>query len=381
MNATNNFQKKVILFISHSSENYGAQNSLLTLVNNLPDEIVPVVIFPCKGAALQNLNDGIRKYILFYLPWLSSRRKLIQSVIVFFVNTIALLKVVKICRLHKVNVVYSNTLANPLGLLVSKKMKLPHIVHIREYIGNEENACFVFDERRAQNYLKKYSSSIICNSHSVASFYKAQMQLQNISVVYNGIDYPEVSGCEQNRKVNTLLMVGYLEERKNQEEALYAIKLLRDKNIIVNLILAGGGDKEYTQKLRKYIESENLEKNVIIIGNVTDVKSLYLSSTCLVHCAKREPWGRVIVEAMLNRCPVISADSDGAREIITDTVSGFLYNKGDIHQLSDLIQEIVTKKIDIKYITDTAYIEAREKYSVKRYVAEVSNVIHGLLQK
>jgi glycosyltransferase involved in cell wall biosynthesis len=83
---------------------------------------------------------------------------------------------------------------------------------------------------------------------------------------------------------------------------------------------------------------------------------------------------------MLNRCPVISADSEGAKEIITDTINGFLYRKGDINQLSELIQKIVTNNINTKCITETAYMETREKYSVKRYVAEVSNVIRGLLQ-
>lgn len=381
MNAVNNSHKKVVLFISHSSENYGAQNSLLTLINNLPIEIIPVVLFPSKGIALQKLNEGIQKYILFYLPWLSSRKKFVKSIVVSIVNNLALLKVSKICREHKVDLIYSNTLANPLGLLVSKKMKLPHIVHIREYIGIKENVCFVSSERKSLNYLRKYSSTIICNSHSVASFYKAQMQLPKVSVIYNGINCPENCERKPNSNVNTLLMVGYLEGRKNQEEAIYAVKLLKEKNVIVNLILAGGGDKEYIQKLKKYVESEKLERDVTFAGNVTNVSAMYASSMCLVHCAKREPWGRVIVEAMLNRCPVISADSDGAKEIITDTVNGFLYKTGDIHQLSDLIQKVITQNIDIKCIVDTAYMEAREKYSVKRYVTEVSNIIYGLLQK
>lgn len=376
MNAINRSQTKTVLFISHSADNYGAQKSLLSLVENLPSEIRPVLLFPSRGFFQTKMRPDIQHYTLFYLPWISSRLRPFKYILVTIVNLLTMFTVRSICKKEKVDLIYSNTLAMPLGLMIAKCFKLPHIIHVREYIGPQENACFIISQQKALKNIINNTSSIICNSKSVAAFYNLKEYIPKVNVVYNGIE-PISENCTRKKlSDNIITMVGYIEERKNQEEAIRAIHLLAQKKIPAQLNLAGTGDSNYIKKLNALIMEYHLESRILFTGRVENINELYLKSSLLVHCAKREPWGRVIVEAMMCRCPVISADSDGAKEIITHGVNGLLYTKGNHIQLAELIQNVLENKIDVNRITEQGYLDARQRFSIDRYVKEISNVIN-----
>jgi L-malate glycosyltransferase len=265
-------------------------------------------------------------------------------------------------------------------LYAAKRLNLPHVLHIREYVGAGQNACFIIPDVHVRDLLRKTNTKVICNSSSIASYYKQTLAISDTRVVYNGIEIPPVNNNVV-RDQSTILMVGYLDERKNQEEALYAIQKLVRQEIKVKLVMAGSGDPVYIEKLKRIVQNASLESCVEFAGKIEDVNTLYAQCSCLVHCAKMEPWGRVIVEAMLNRCPVIAADSEGVCEIVTDKHNGLLYKRGDIDHLTQLITDVLSGKVSTGILIANAYENALKKYSIETYVSSISYIVNDSLEK
>lgn len=64
------------------------------------------------------------------------------------------------------------------------------------------------------------------------------------------------------------------------------------------------------------IKEKGLEDNVITTGNQLDVSPYYDAMDIYVHGARGEPFGIVMVEAMLHAKPLIVAKSPGSVEIV-----------------------------------------------------------------
>ena len=79
------------------------------------------------------------------------------------------------------------------------------------------------------------------------------------------------------------------------------------KNTHYKLICAGG--ENVSAEERNYINKNNLEKK-IIFKNFTDeeLNYVYFKAKCLVITSIAEGFGQNIIEAQLNKCPIICSD-------------------------------------------------------------------------
>lgn len=68
---------------------------------------------------------------------------------------------------------------------------------------------------------------------------------------------------------------------------------------------------------------------VVLAGRSEDPAGELARATCLLHCAPREPFGLVLLEAMAAGRPVVAPDAGGPREIVDDSC-GRLYAPGDV---------------------------------------------------
>jgi glycosyltransferase involved in cell wall biosynthesis len=53
-----------------------------------------------------------------------------------------------------------------------------------------------------------------------------------------------------------------------------------------------------------------------------------------------EPYGQVIIEAMLAGVPIIATEGGGPSEILTNDLDGLLYPAGDIDALAEALQRL-----------------------------------------
>jgi glycosyltransferase involved in cell wall biosynthesis len=89
-----------------------------------------------------------------------------------------------------------------------------------------------------------------------------------------------------------------------------------------------------------------------------------------------EPFGRVILEAMLLGKPVIGAAAGGVPELITDGETGFLVPPGDADALADRLTILLCDEALRRAIGERARAWARTRFSLARHVAEMTDLYH-----
>jgi len=78
-----------------------------------------------------------------------------------------------------------------------------------------------------------------------------------------------------------------------------------------------------------------------------------------------EPFGRVIVEGMLARRPVIATRGGGAVEIVRDGETGLLVPPGDVQALVAAIRHLLEHPDLARRLAEAAYRDARLRFSLK----------------
>ncbi len=77
-----------------------------------------------------------------------------------------------------------------------------------------------------------------------------------------------------------IIQSGMFNEQKNQLTSVKVVEKLKEKIPNILIIFAGSYDTKYGKKVREYIKEKNLEKNILMTGNVKreDLRDLYAAS-------------------------------------------------------------------------------------------------------
>jgi hypothetical protein len=88
-----------------------------------------------------------------------------------------------------------------------------------------------------------------------------------------------------------------------------------------------------------------------------------------------EPFGRVIVEGMLAKRPVVAMRAGGVTEIIDDGMNGLLCEPDNADALSSAITRLRTDTQLRARLVETGYDVARRKFGTRTYIDGVSRIL------
>ena len=74
---------------------------------------------------------------------------------------------------------------------------------------------------------------------------------------------------------------------------------------------------EYEDRLHARVAEARLESQVHFLGRRSDIAQLMQQSTLLIHTARQEPLGRVLLEAASVGLPIVATDVGGTTEILS----------------------------------------------------------------
>ena len=123
--------------------------------------------------------------------------------------------------------------------------------------------------------------------------------------------------------------VGQITPWKRVHDAIAAFEILAAEVPDSRLIVAGAPkfrteNRQYLDELLAIVRRRGLERKVLFVGFQEDVLRVYAALDVLVHPASREPFGRVVAEAMANRLvssrhtPAGALRAQNVREIAQD---------------------------------------------------------------
>ncbi|MFO7638309.1 MAG: glycosyltransferase family 4 protein [bacterium] len=139
-----------------------------------------------------------------------------------------------------------------------------------------------------------------------------------------------------------LLHVGRLKKYKATDHLLRAARLLRDRGRETRVVVVGSGDDR--PRLEQLTDRLGLRGSVEFAGFVSEEEKIgwYRRAAVLVENSVKEGWGLIVMEANGCGTPVVVADSPGLVDSSRDGVNGLFYCYGDIGQLAERLERLLT---------------------------------------
>ncbi len=144
----------------------------------------------------------------------------------------------------------------------------------------------------------------------------------------------EYLNLEQDKYV--IANVGRLHPDKDQKTLINAFSRISDQISNALLVIIGKGRLE--NELRQQIKKLKLEKRVLLLGVVPQAVNYFKAFDNFVLSSDHEPFGMVLLEAIIAGVPVISTNAGGAKEVITDPE--WLFEVGGDKKLSELMLRV-----------------------------------------
>lgn len=355
-------------FFTYGSSLYGANQSMLGLIEGLKTHgVESLVFFPEGGPLSSQLAElGIKGVQAPYrncvhwpskLPNRHPRRCISNAANVFravqksAANYCYSAGMAKACSDFGADWVVSNTTSVDVGLVVAKRLGLPHIWHVREFGDLDWDFLPDFGfhaRRRAMNR----SSRVFFISEAVARHHFSQCSLsesRKFRVIYNSVagmrelasrgEFSERESSDQPPFVFGI--AGFIKPSKGQFDAVSAFDVLVRKGLDVRFRVAGGGGVE---ELLQHVERLGVRDKVEILGHLSgaQMSEFYRGIDCGLMCSVAEGFGRTTVEYMSWGKPVIGRNSGATPELVRDGENGLLYD----HSVDALARAMETMVAD-----------------------------------
>ncbi|MBD1863880.1 MULTISPECIES: glycosyltransferase [Trichocoleus] len=273
------------------------------------------------------------------------------------------------------DLIYANTQkALVVGALAAWLGRRPLVYHLHDILSPDHFSSM--NRRLAVTLANRFSSLVIANSEaSQTAFIAAGGRAELTQVIYNGFEpqiyqssNAEAAQLRQQLGLEGQFVVGHfsrLSPWKGQHVLLEALAHCPQDVMALFVGDALFGEQQYVEQLHQQVNTLGLQKRVRFLGFRSDVVTLMKSCDLIAHTSTApEPFGRVIVEAMLCGKPVVAAKSGGAIELITPEVDGWLATPGNPQQLAAVINLCRNQPERSSAIAHHAQIQASQRFDL-----------------
>lgn len=243
--------------------------------------------------------------------------------------------------------------------------------------------------RRALVFFANHmTSAVVTNSQAAkAALVECGGDTAKISVVYNGFDFAKDfsnASPEPNRSAMlaeaglsdrpTVGLFGRIAEWKGQHVLIEAVAGIPN----LQAIIVGDAtyqDGSYFDRLRAMAAAGNLSDRVKFLGFRKDVHALMAAVDIVAHTSTEpEPFGRVVVEGMAQRRPVIATRGGGVGEIIDHGENGLLSEPGDSAALAEALRTILSDPALALRLAEAGHRKVTSHFSIERSVHDLDRV-------
>jgi glycosyltransferase involved in cell wall biosynthesis len=127
------------------------------------------------------------------------------------------------------------------------------------------------------------------------------------------------------------------------------------------------------------VQETSIADKIDIVAWQEDMSSCWHNIDCLVHTADKEPFGRVIIEAMANKIPVIAVNSCGPKEIICNGESGILLTEDDAEAFSEAMIKIANNKKMAERLAEEGYKTVTKEFTATQTAQKIKAIYEEIL--
>ena len=387
---------KSILFIHQSAELYGSDKTMLYFLSELDKtKYLPVIVLPFDGPLKTELEKNNIKVVI--APVLKLYRKMFtpKNLIKFFkeykegVNTLDELN-----KEYDFKLVYSHTLAALIGIIFAQKRSIKHLWHVQEIIAKPK----IFNLAFKRLLSLKSNHKVVYDSIATMNFWiNGNKNLTAKSeAVWNGIETSNLPTFSNEEKVAVrkdfflcqndeivIALVGRINSWKGQQLLLHAFALLSKTHKNIKLVYLGSAppnQEVFEIDLKSKIREFHLEDRVVIIPFQKEITKFWNSiDIAVVPSTEPEPFGMVVIEAMLAKKPVVASNHGGPTEIVVDATTGFLFEPNNHESLAQALEKLIQDKQLGATFGEKGFERVLDTFSLKSHVTHFEKIFEELI--
>ncbi|MDR5824079.1 glycosyltransferase family 4 protein [Caballeronia sp. LZ043] len=297
-------------------------------------------------------------------------------------------------RSRNADVIYVNTQrAMVIGAIAGLISRRPVVWHLRDIVSEEHFG-------RTQLAVIKWCTKlmlehVIANSTASAAAVTALTRLreERLDVVFNGISaepFTDIEAVAQHELrarfglPRDAFLVGCfsrLARWKGQHVLLEALLESPD----MHAVLVGAalfGEDAYETELRAYVDEHGLQDRVHFLGFQDDIAACMKAVDVVTHTSiMAEPFGRVIIEGMLSKRPVVATRAGGVMDIVEDGENGILCSPGDAAELARILDRLRKNQPLRERLVEQGYENATSRFGTERYVESVEKILVDVAER
>lgn len=275
------------------------------------------------------------------------------------------------------------------GALAGKLARKPAIWHLHDVLTADHFS--QVHRWLATTLANRTVARVVANSKATAAaFEEGGGNHERVRIVYNGMDpapFESVTVADVDILKRELDVVGVpvvgafsrLAPWKGQHVLLEALVHLPG----VHALLVGDasfGEEGYARALRERARTLGVADRAHFLGFREDIPRLMRLTDLVVHSATTpEPFGRMIVEGMLARRPVVASRAGGVTEIVEDGVSGILVPPERPRALASALANLLADPSRSRALAEEGYARALKRFSLHAMLEGVSRQIQEVV--
>jgi glycosyltransferase involved in cell wall biosynthesis len=339
-------------FAQHVS---GPDESLIGLLTGLRSQVEPIVILP-PGSPQVGRYRSIGATVL-ERPIQRIRRTLKVSKVVaygaFFLPEA--LQFARLIRRHKINLVHTNMEVVLQSGLAAKLAGVPSVYHVRgTSFATPRRVCDV-----TVGAIDRFSDEIIVISNAVANIFHERGIRDKVSVIFNSLNpanFDHVDACATRALRRELsggvegplvVTVGRINPRKGLECFVKACALIARKHPDVRFAIVGdtadASEEDYLRTLQALANDLAVSDRLKFVPARRNIAELMSAIDIFVMTSVNEGFGRVIIEAMAARRPVVASEVGGILDIVRDGITGRLVPPEQPYCFAEAISELLSR--------------------------------------
>lgn len=220
---------------------------------------------------------------------------------------------------------------------------------------------------------------VVCLSRAVAADLDPRGALADrLDVIVPGVDLERFAAQPSPPGGPELLLLGALVPWKRPDLALEAVSLAAPDLPGLRLTVAGapltGSSDDLVAALERRAAAPDLRGRVSFPGPLADPRPALARAACLLHCAEREPFGLVLIEALASGRPVVAPAAGGPLEII-DRTCGRLYEPGNPRAAAAALIEVLSDGRVAAHLGAAGRARAEAEFATNRARAQFSELL------
>ncbi len=250
-----------------------------------------------------------------------------------------------------------------------------HRVYLTRFLKNVNRVVFVSNKQK-QYWLTHYpinsdKAVYIHNGIDIEKFseyIEKNDEIQRVKKNYNfGEDEIILGNCSNFRG------------EKRHYDLIQALKNLREKGYPVKLLLIGDG--EMRSKMEKQIKELGLEQQVVITGHVMDVRSyLAVVDIFVLTSDSVETLSIAAIESQAMKKAAVLSDIGGASEIVEEGITGYLYEAGQVEQLTEKLDRMIQNNL-WKAMGEAAYEHAQRNFHKEKMIESYEKLFRDVMDE